>query len=75
MESGVLANQYDIETVYPLADIRLLEIMYSLPAELFKPKPYSRALLEYCKRILPDKVRLQTKGNGAKTASFCGLDN
>ncbi len=72
MESeGAYANQYDIETVYPLADIRLLEIMYSLPAELFKPKPYSRALFRnICKGILPDKVRLQTKRNGAKTLAF-----
>ena len=68
---GTYANQYNIETVYPLADIRLLEIMYSLPAELFKPKPYSRALFRnICKGILPDRVRLQTKRNGSKTLAF-----
>lgn len=65
------ANQYDVETVYPLADIRLLEIMYSLPAELFKPKPYSRALFRNLAiGILPDKVRLQPKRSGAKTLAF-----
>ena len=68
---GAYANQYDVETVYPLADIRLLEIMYSLPAELFKPKPYSRALFRnLAKGILPDKVRLQPKRSGAKTLAF-----
>lgn len=68
---GAYANQYDMETVYPLADIRLLEIMYSLPAELFKPKPYSRALFRnLTKGILPDKVRLQPKRSGAKTLAF-----
>lgn len=68
---GSYANQYDIETAYPLADIRLLEIMYSLPTELFKPKPYSRALFRnLAVGILPDKVRLQPKRNGAKTLAF-----
>jgi asparagine synthase (glutamine-hydrolysing) len=68
---GSYANQYDIETVYPLADIRLLEIVYSLPAELFKPKPYSRALFRNLAiGILPDKVRLQPKSSGAKTLAF-----
>ncbi len=68
---GSYANQYDIETVYPLADIRLLEIVYSLPAELFKPKPYSRALFRNLAiGILPDKVRLQPKNSGAKTLAF-----
>ncbi len=68
---GAYANQYGIETVYPLADIRLLEIIYSLPADLFKPKPYSRALFRnLCEGILPDKVRLQPKRNGAKTLAF-----
>jgi hypothetical protein len=45
--------------------------MYSLPADLFKPKPYSRALFRnMCKEILPDKVRLQPKRSGAKTLAF-----
>ncbi|MDI1323198.1 MAG: asparagine synthase-related protein [Algoriphagus sp.] len=65
------ANQYDLETVYPLADIRLLEIVYSLPVHLFKPKPYNRAVFRnVCKGILPDKVRLQKKYNGAYTLAF-----
>jgi asparagine synthase (glutamine-hydrolysing) len=68
---GAYANQYNVETVYPLADIRLLTIMYSLPTELFKPRPYSRALFRnLAKGILPDKVRLQPKRNGAKTLAF-----
>lgn len=68
---GAYANQYNIETAYPLVDIRLLEIMYSLPAELFKPKPYSRALFRNLAiGILPDKVRLQPKRSGAKTLAF-----
>lgn len=68
---GAYANQYNIETVYPLADIRLLEIMYSLPSDLFKPKPYSRALFRNLAiGILPDKVRLQPKRSGAKTLAF-----
>lgn len=68
---GAYANQYGIETVYPLADIRLLAIMYSLPAELFRPKPYSRALFRNLAiGILPDKVRLQPKRSGAKTLAF-----
>ena len=57
--------------MYPLADIRLLEIMYSLPADLFKPKPYSRALFRNLAiGILPEKVRLQPKRSGAKTLAF-----
>ena len=68
---GAYANQYNVETVYPLADIRLLQIMYSLPADLFKPKPYTRALFRnLSKGILPDKVRLQPKRSGAKTLAF-----
>lgn len=68
---GAYANQYGIETLYPLADIRLLEIMYSLPAELFKPKPYTRALFRnIVVGILPDKVRLQSKRSGAKSLVF-----
>lgn len=68
---GTYANQYGIETVYPLADIRLLEIIYSLPTDLFKPIPYSRALFRnVCLGILPEKVRLQFKRNGAKTLAF-----
>jgi hypothetical protein len=68
---GAYAIQYGIETVYPLADIRLLAIIYSLPAELFKPIPYSRALFRNLTvGILPDKVRLQSKFSGAKTLAF-----
>jgi asparagine synthetase B (glutamine-hydrolysing) len=68
---GAYANQYGIETVYPLADIRLLRMVYSLPVRLFRPKPYSRALFRnLCIGILPDKVRLQPKFSGAMTLAF-----
>ena len=68
---GAYANQYGIETVYPLADIRLLRLVYSLPVRLFRPKPYSRALFRnLCLGILPDKVRLQPKFSGAMTLAF-----
>jgi len=65
------AIRYGVETVYPLADIRLIQLVYSLPVELFKPKPFSRALFRnVCKGILPDKVRLQYKYNYAYTLAF-----
>lgn len=68
---GAYALQYGIETVYPLADIRLLQLVYSLPVHMFRPKPYPRAIFRnLCKDILPDKVRLQPKLNGAKTLAF-----
>lgn len=72
MESeGMYAAQYGIETAYPLADIRLVEFVYSLPIETFKPKPYSRAIFRnMCKDLLPDSVRLQPKFSGAKTLAF-----
>lgn len=65
------AIQYGIETVYPLADLRLLTFVYSLPTEIFKPVPLKRSLFRnICKSILPDKVRLQPKRNGARTLAF-----
>ncbi len=68
---GAYANQYGIETVYPLADIRLLQLVYSLPVRLFRPKPYTRALFRnLCIGILPDKVRMQPKFSGAMTLAF-----
>jgi asparagine synthase (glutamine-hydrolysing) len=68
---GAYASQYGIETAYPLADIRLIQFVYSLPVELFKPHPYKRMLFRnLCKGILPDKVRLQEKNNGAMTLAF-----
>jgi len=68
---GAYANQYGIETVYPLADIRLLQMVYSLPVRLFRPKPYTRALFRnLCIGFLPDKVRLQPKFSGAMTLAF-----
>lgn len=68
---GAYANQYGIETRYPLVDIRLIQLVYSLPVEMFRPKPYTRALFRsVCKDLLPDKVRLQPKFSGALTLAF-----
>ena len=68
---GLYAGKYGIETVYPLADIRLLQLVYSLPARFFKPEPYTRAVFRnLCKGILPDEVRLQPKFSGATTLAF-----
>ncbi len=56
---------------YPLADIRLLSWVYSLPSEMFAPVPYTRALFRnVCKGILPEDVRTQAKFNGASTLAF-----
>lgn len=72
MESeGSFARTHGIETVYPLADIRLLSWIYSLPSEMFAPVPYTRALFRnVCKGILPEDVRIQPKFNGATTLAF-----
>lgn len=72
MESEFLyASQYGIEPVYPMADIRLIQFVYSLPTEMFRPKKYERAIFrEMCKNILPDSIRLQPKYNGAFTLAF-----
>jgi asparagine synthase (glutamine-hydrolysing) len=68
---GLYANSHGIETVYPFADIRILQIVYSLPTRIFKPKPYTRALFRnVCKGILPEPVRTQNKYNGATTLAF-----
>lgn len=68
---GAYANLYGIETRYPLVDIRLIQLVYSLPVEMFRPKPYTRALFRnVCKGLLPEKVRLQPKFSGAMTLAF-----
>lgn len=68
---GNYARTYGIETAYPLADIRLLSWIYSLPSEMFAPVPYTRALFRnVCKGILPEDVRVQPKFNGATTLAF-----
>jgi asparagine synthetase B (glutamine-hydrolysing) len=68
---GAYANRHGIDTVYPMADLRLIQLVYSLPVHLFAPKPYSRALFRnICKGILPEKVRTQPKFSGAKTLAF-----
>ncbi len=65
------ASTYGIEMVYPLADIRLIELVYSLPTEMFEPKPYTRAVFRnLCKEILPEDLRTQPKFNGAMTLAF-----
>lgn len=72
MESEFLyASQYGIEPVYPLADIRLIQFVYSLPTKMFRPKKHNRVVFrEMCKNILPDSIRLQPKVNGAFTLAF-----
>ncbi|TDQ19398.1 asparagine synthase (glutamine-hydrolysing) [Algoriphagus boseongensis] len=68
---SIFANHYGIDMVFPLADVRLLELIYSLPSHVFKPKPKGRALFRnVCKGILPERVRLQKKQNGAFTLAF-----
>ena len=68
---GAYALQYGIETAYPLADIRLLQLAVSLPVEMYKPMPLPRTLFRnLCTNILPDSVRLQPKSNGAMTLAF-----
>lgn len=68
---GSYANRHGIDTVYPMADLRLIQLVYSLPVKFFAAKPYSRALFRnICKGILPEKVRTQPKFSGAKTLAF-----
>lgn len=68
---GLYALAHHVETVYPLADIRLIRFVYSLPSEFFKPKTYTRMVFRtMCLGILPDQVRLQAKTNGALTLAF-----
>lgn len=68
---GFYAGKYGIHTVYPLADIRLLEFVYSLPTRFFEPKDYPRQLIrDLSKGLIPENVRLQPKRNGAKTLAF-----
>lgn len=68
---GLYALLYGLETVYPLADIRLISMVYSLPSELFNYQPFTRNLFRnICKGILPEQIRLQVKVNGALTLAF-----
>ncbi len=68
---GLYALQYGMETVYPLADIRLIQFVYSIPASMFTPQKLDRTLFRNtCINILPVSVRLQKKYNGAMTLAF-----
>lgn len=68
---GAYALAFGLETVYPLADIRLCTFAYSLPVEMFNTTPIPRMLFRrMCEGILPDSVRLQPKNSGAKTLAF-----
>ena len=68
---GAYALPYGIEMAYPLADLRLIQFVYSLPTELFAPHPLPRMLFRrLCEGILPDSVRLQPKYSGAMTLAF-----
>lgn len=68
---GAYALSHGMETVYPLADIRLVAFVYSLPASMFAPEPYTRAVFRnMCIGLLPEHVRLQPKHSGAMTLAF-----
>lgn len=68
---GLYALQYGMETVYPLADIRLIGFVYSIPTHMFIPLPYNRKTFRNISiGILPNNVRLQNKNNGAMTLAF-----
>jgi len=72
MESEILYSmQYDIEMVYPFADIRILEFLLNSPVEIFSPRKYSRQLFrDMTESHLPDSIRLQQKNNGAFALAF-----
>jgi asparagine synthase (glutamine-hydrolysing) len=68
---GLYAAQYGVETVYPLADIRLLAMLISIPTQMFAPQNYNRVIFRnMCYHILPEPVRIQVKSNGALTLAF-----
>ncbi|MCU0349426.1 MAG: asparagine synthase-related protein [Flavobacterium sp.] len=68
---GLYAAQYGVETVYPLADIRLLAMLISIPTQMFAPQNYNRVIFrKICYHILPEQVRIQVKHNGAFTLAF-----
>ena len=68
---GAYAITHGMATVYPMADIRLIRLVYSLPVEMFAPTTYNRVLFRnMCKDLLPDVVRLQPKFSGAMTLAF-----
>lgn len=68
---GLYGAQYGVETVYPLADIRLLAMLISIPTQMFVPQNYDRAIFRnMCYHILPEQVRIQVKRNGAFTLAF-----
>ncbi len=68
---GAYSLQYGIESVYPLADIRLIKFVLSVSPDMFSPKDLSRMFFRnMCKNILPEAIRLQKKYNGAMTLAF-----
>lgn len=71
---GLYAAQYGITTVYPLADLRLVRLVYSLPEAMFKPRGYNRRIFrDLCKDLLPEQVRTQPKFSGATTLAFADI--
>jgi len=72
MESEILYSmQYDIEMVYPFADIRILNFLINSPVEIFLPSKYSRQIFrDMMESHLPDSIRLQQKNNGAFALAF-----
>ena len=68
---GLYAATHGIEMRYPLADIRVLEFLISLPKHFFEPHAYTRSLFrKLSKETLPEEIRLQKKNNGALTLAF-----
>jgi|GEM_PF-3215565 len=67
MESeGLYALRQQMETRYPLADIRLLQFALSIPSIFHKDAPQSRHVFrKAAEGILPDKVRLRQNKKGA----------
>ena len=68
---GLYAIQSGIETVYPLADIRLMGFVYSIPTHMFTPSAYNRKVFRTISiGILPNNVRLQDKRTFALPFAF-----
>ncbi len=67
MESeGLYALRNQIETRYPLADVRLIEFVYNIPPIFYKDATQSRHFFRKATEgILPDKVRLRQNKKGA----------
>ncbi len=72
MESeGLYALRNHMETRYPLADIRLLQFVLTIPAIFHKDAPQSRHVFRKATEgILPDKVRLRQNKKGSSLVFY-----